>query len=78
MSDNFDYDGLSQTAKSLSIDSFESLANKIRGKKVCLFLGAGFSKAWDDKYPLSDDVFSISAEEASENHSSYGFLSLFE
>ncbi|MEB7878571.1 SIR2 family protein [Klebsiella oxytoca] len=78
MSDNFDYDGLSQTAKSLSIDSFDSLANKIRGKKVCLFLGAGFSKAWDDKYPLSDDVFSISAEEASENHSSYGFLSLFE
>lgn len=37
MSDNFDYDGLSQTAKSLSIDSFDSLANKIRGKKVCLF-----------------------------------------
>ncbi|MBJ5867294.1 SIR2 family protein [Salmonella enterica subsp. enterica serovar Derby] len=78
MSDNFDYDGLSQKTKSLCIDSFDGLANKIRGKKICLFLGAGFSKAWDDKYPLSDDVFSISEEEALKNYNSYGFLSLFE
>lgn len=78
MNDFFDYDGEKQQAKKLGLSDHSEIASKIKGKKVCLFLGAGFSKAWDNDYPLSDEVFSISDDEASENSEEYGFFSLFE
>lgn len=75
---DFDYDGVSQEENSLGIGSFDDLQLKLNDKKICVFLGAGFSKAWDEKYPLSDEVFSLSKEEA-ENHSDkFRFFSLFE
>ncbi|HAV2197162.1 TPA: hypothetical protein JHK00_004694, partial [Enterobacter cloacae] len=78
MSSQFDYDGLNQKAQNLGLDSYEELALKTRNKRVCLFLGAGFSKAWDEGYPLSDDVFSITETEAAGACDEYGFFSLFE
>ncbi|MBS0969499.1 hypothetical protein CYR40_08285 [Chimaeribacter arupi] len=78
MIEDFDYDGVSQKKNVLSIDSYDELKLKFQGKRVCLFLGAGFSKAWDDSYPLSDDVFSISEKESVEQIKKYGFFSLFE
>ncbi|KTR44158.1 hypothetical protein NS303_22060, partial [Pantoea ananatis] len=74
----FDYDGVSQKKNLLAIESFDDLKNKLHDKRVCLFLGAGFSKAWDESYPLSDDVFSITEEEAKDNVKNYGFFSLFD
>ncbi|EID0748342.1 hypothetical protein LA292_004800, partial [Escherichia coli] len=61
---DFDYDGVAQEGNSLGIESFDDLHRKLDDKKICVFLGAGFSKAWDEKYPLSDQVFSLSKEEA--------------
>lgn len=78
MSSQFDYDGLNQKAQNLGLESYEELALKTKNKRVCLFLGAGFSKAWDDDYPLSDDVFSITETEAAGACDEYGFFSLFE
>ncbi|KTR67348.1 hypothetical protein, partial [Pantoea ananatis] len=78
MIDEFDYDGVSQKKNLLAIESFDDLKNKLHDKRVCLFLGAGFSKAWDESYPLSDDVFSITEEEAKDNVKNYGFFSLFD
>ncbi|MGX9313726.1 SIR2 family protein [Pantoea ananatis] len=78
MIDDFDYDGLEQKKNLLAIDSFEELRLKFHGKRICLFLGAGFSKAWDESYPLSDDIFSITEKEAKENVKKYSFFSLFE
>ncbi|HIC8602050.1 TPA: SIR2 family protein [Citrobacter freundii] len=79
MNDDFDFDGeRSEGGVSLEISSYKDLELKFKDKRVCLFLGAGFSKAWDNRYPLSDEVFSISEEEASEYAEDYGFFSLFE
>lgn len=78
MIDNFDYDGTKQKKNTLAIESFEELRLKFHNKRICIFLGAGFSKAWDDNYPLSDDVFSITAKEAEEQVKDYGFFSLFD
>ncbi|EEQ1659408.1 TPA: SIR2 family protein [Escherichia coli] len=75
---SFAYDGDILTPNNLEITSFATLKSKIRERRVCVFLGAGFSKAWDDKYPLSNEVFSISEDEALENIDEYGFFSLFD
>jgi len=75
---NFPYDGDFSTPNNLEITAFSQLKPKIKGRRVCVFLGAGFSKAWDDKYPVSNEVFSISEDEALENSDEYGFFSLFE
>lgn len=74
----FDYDGDIQEENSLGIESFDDLQLKLNGKKICVFLGAGFSKAWDEKYPLSDQVFSLSKEEAEDYSDKFKFFSLFE
>ncbi|HCL5585698.1 TPA: hypothetical protein N2N46_001987 [Citrobacter freundii] len=75
---DFDYDGVTQEDNSLGIESFDDLHLKLNGKKICVFLGAGFSKAWDEKYPLSDQVFSLSKEEAENYSDKFKFFSLFE
>ncbi|WP_054633097.1 SIR2 family protein [Pantoea stewartii] len=78
MADIFNYDGVDEKEIPLSIKSFGDILAKTNEKKVCVFLGAGFSKAWDKRYPLSDEVFSISQQEADDNFSDYNFFSLFE
>lgn len=75
---SFAYDGDSKLSSNLEISSISQLKPKIDGRKVCVFIGAGFSKAWDEKYPLSDELFSISEDESLENSDEYGFFSLFE
>ena len=75
---DFDYDGVAQEGNSLGIESFDDLHRKLDDKKICVFLGAGFSKAWDEKYPLSDQVFSLSKEEAELYSDKFKFFSLFE
>lgn len=78
MSDDFDYDNASSTVMSLELSSFGDIRLKCQDKRVCVFLGAGFSKAWDIAYPLSNQLFSISDEEAERNKDDYNFFSLFE
>lgn len=78
MSDDFDYDGTLNTTVNLELSSFEDIRLKCQDKRVCVFLGAGFSKAWDKDYPLSNQLFSISDEEAEENKDEYNFFSLFD
>ncbi|MBH3203256.1 SIR2 family protein [Serratia marcescens] len=78
MDSKFDYDGLESKNETLGLEEFSTLSAKINNKRVCLFLGAGFSKAWDNDYPLSDDVFSITEAEAAGACDEYGFFTLFE
>lgn len=74
----YDYDGTSLKKAKLGLDDYNEILTKLKDKKVCLFLGAGFSKAWDNNYPLSDEIFSISDSEAAKYSQEYGFFSLFE
>lgn len=78
MFDNFDYDPDFDSTINLELSTFDEIIRKCKGKRVCIFLGAGFSKAWDDSYPLSSDIFSISKDEAEKNKNTYNFFSLFE
>ncbi|HCE3689350.1 SIR2 family protein [Vibrio parahaemolyticus] len=41
------------------IISPEVLINRMKGKKVVFFTGAGFSKAWNKMYPSGDELFFI-------------------
>ncbi|WP_272670320.1 MULTISPECIES: hypothetical protein [unclassified Providencia] len=78
MSEDFDFDGTPSITVNLELSSFEDIRLKCQEKRVCVFLGAGFSKAWDNDYPLSNQLFSISDEEAEENKDEYNFFSLFD
>jgi len=44
--------------------------------QITFFLGAGFSKAWDENYPLGTDLFQFSMEELQEEAPSIGKLLL--
>lgn len=74
MLNNFDYDSVSENTINLELSTFDEIKKKCNGKRVCIFLGAGFSKAWDVSYPLSSDIFSISKNEAEENKDTYNFF----
>lgn len=57
--------------------SAEDFCQLIENKNsVCFFLGAGFSKSWNNKYPSGNNLFAISKEQ-SENLN-YTFISLAE
>lgn len=53
----FDYDGLKNASASEDAAGLTEIMSRLNKKRVCFFLGAGFSKAWNDSYPLSDHVF---------------------
>ncbi|MEY0430379.1 SIR2 family protein [Providencia rettgeri] len=76
MSNGFDFDGTSNKITKKTIASFESIKDICKGKKVCIFLGAGFSMAWDRNYPSSDKVFTIGKSEADEHKEHHPFFSL--
>ncbi len=78
MSTAFNYDGENEKETPLGIETLNEILKKVAERKVCVFLGAGFSKAWESRYPLSDEVFSISQQEADDNYVDYNFFSLFD
>lgn len=75
---SFDYDGVGSASAAEATAGLSEIMGRLNDKRVCFFLGAGFSKAWDKKYPLSNEVFSISNKEAEINKEKYGFFSLFD
>lgn len=76
MSEDFDFDGTLNTKVNLELSSFEDIRLKCQSKRVCVFLGAGFSMAWDDNYPSSNKVFTIRKSEANKNKERHPFFSL--
>ncbi|WP_413482574.1 SIR2 family protein [Morganella psychrotolerans] len=74
----FDYDGLDSVSVSENAAGLTEIMSRLNKKRVCFFLGAGFSKAWNESYPLSNEIFSISNKESEKNKEKYGFFSLFE
>lgn len=75
---NFDYDSSPKLEPSFEIEDFEELRKKCVDMNVCFFLGAGFSKSWDSAYPLSDELFAISAQEAKLYKNDYIFFEFFD
>lgn len=75
---DFDYDNVGITGTNLELESFKDIELKIKDKKVCVFLGAGFSKAWDNKYPLSSELFGITESESLKQKNDYPFFTLFD
>lgn len=74
----FDYDNIRVSTNNLELSNIDDIVTKCRGKKIAVFLGAGFSKAWDAKYPLSNDIFSISESDAVKERKNYKFFDLFD
>jgi hypothetical protein len=55
--DNYKDKNSKEIKKHINVgDAYNKL---IRSKKVVFFAGAGFSKAWDNKYPTGASLFSV-------------------
>ncbi|HDM8237216.1 SIR2 family protein [Vibrio campbellii] len=57
-----------------NVISAKNLTSKLKGKKVVLFAGAGFSMAWNSKYPSGYKLFSVDNIEKLKK--SYNFFSV--